>query len=514
MIDSLTRHIQDDLIETDICVIGGGPVGISLVSQFVGEPTRVLLLESGGESPNGATQSLNAGAIAGGPFTTLEDGRVRAFGGTTWNWAGQCLPLDDEVFERRTAIEATGWPFGALELEPYTERAARFFGIPHPTVPEEVWAEFDIPPPALDTRLLIAKHAAYAHPLNVGPEHLRAFRRSEAVTLMLHSTVIRLDPSGSGNRIEQVRIANLDGARAQVRARVFVLCCGAIENARLLLLTHEIASRNPTIGRFFQNHLRGVCARLEPVNRRALQDQFTTFRRRGRRYLPRLALSPDRQREAQVLASHANLAWTPPPSIVALRDLQQMRSLGGSIRNLGRVLRDLPELGKAGIRRARGLGSAPSSGEMWLVIDSEQAPDRHSRVSLGSGRDAMGQPEAVVDWRLGELERRTMRAMTEAVSTEFQRLALAVVRPTDWLDDPQSWAMHVTDTAHHSGTTRIGPTPADGVVDANCRVHGTGNLFVAGSSVFPTSGAANPTLAAVALALRLADHLKDGAIQA
>ena len=511
MIDSLTRHLQNDVIETDICVIGGGPVGISLVSQFVGETTRVLLLESGGESPNGAMQSLNAGAIVGGPFTTLEDGRVRAFGGTTWTWAGQCLPLDGEIFERRTAIEATGWPFGALELEPYTERAARFFGIPHPTVPEEVWAEFEIPPPALDTRLLIAKHAAYARPLNVGPAHLRAFRRSEAMTLMLHSTAIRLDLSGSGNRIEQVRIANLDGARARVRARVFVLCCGAIENARLLLLTHEIARRNPTIGRFLQNHLRGVCGLLEPMNRRALEDQFTTFRRRGRRYLPRLALSPHRQREAQVLASHANVAWTPPPSIVALRDLQQTRSLRGTIRNLGGVLRDLPELGKTGVRRRKGLGSAPSSGEMWLVVDSEQSPDRESRVSLGRRRDAMGQSEPVVDWRLGELERRTTRAMVDAVSTEFQRLGLAAVRPADWLDDAEDWTKHVTDAAHHTGTTRISSTPADGVVDENCRVHGVDNLFVAGSSVFPSSGAANPTLGAVALALRLADHLKNGA---
>jgi choline dehydrogenase-like flavoprotein len=103
--------------------------------------------------------------------------------------------------------------------------------------------------------------------------------------------------------------------------------------------------------------------------------------------------------------------------------------------------------------------------------------------------------------------------MVDAVSTEFKRLNLAVVRPAEWLGQPESWTAHISDAAHHSGTTRIAATAADGVVDENCRVHGVANLFVAGSSVFPTSGAANPTLGAVALALRLADHLKNGAIR-
>ena len=150
---------------------------------------------------------------------------------------------------------------------------------------------------------------------------------------------------------------------------------------------------------------------------------------------------------------------------------------------------------------------------MWLIVDSEQTPDRDSRVSLGHNRDAMGRPQAVVDWRLGELERRTMLAMVEAVSTEFKRLNLALVRPAEWLRQPETWKGHISDAAHHMGTTRIAATPTDGVVDEDCRVHRVANLFVAGSSVFPTSGAANPTLGAIALALRLADHLKSGAMR-
>ncbi len=148
-----------------------------------------------------------------------------------------------------------------------------------------------------------------------------------------------------------------------------------------------------------------------------------------------------------------------------------------------------------------------------MVVDSEQGPNSDSRVSLGDDRDQLGLPMATVDWRLGELERRTMGAMVEAVAAEFLRLNLAIVWPAEWLTDAAEWPAHVSDSLHHIGTTRMAPTPADGVVDENCRVHGLANLFVAGTSVFPASGAANPTLAAVALGLRLADHLKSGAVR-
>ena len=488
MIDSLTRHPTGAVFEADLCVIGGGPVGIAIAREFVDGGIRVLMLESGGERPDEATLSLNRGAVVGGPFTTIEDGRVRALGGTTWKWSGRCLPLDAEALERRPWVPATGWPFGAEELDEYTERAAGFFGIRDPRFAGDVWSEFGVTQPMFDTEVLIAKNTIFAQPLNSGHAHLKAIRRSSSVTTTLHATVVRIVLSETGEHVEQVEVAGLDGARARVRARAFVLCCGAIENARLLLLTPEIAKRHTTIGRFLQNHPRASCARLEPIDRRTVQDQFTMFFRRGRRrYWPRLALSPQRQRAEKVLASHANIRWTRPRSI---RDLAA-----------------------AGLRRVRGLASAPRSGEMWLIVDSEQAPNRYSRVSLGRDRDVMGLPQPVIDWRLGELERRTMLAMVEAVSTEFNRLGLAEVQPAAWLDQPGTWTKHVSDAAHHMGTTRIATTAAEGVVDEDCRVHGVTNLFVAGSSVFPASGAANPTLGAVALALRLADHIKSGVIR-
>jgi choline dehydrogenase-like flavoprotein len=142
-----------------------------------------------------------------------------------------------------------------------------------------------------------------------------------------------------------------------------------------------------------------------------------------------------------------------------------------------------------------------------LKILVEQAPNRDSRISLASDCDDLGLPKARVDWRLTEMERRTTRVFTDVLDAEFRRLGLGKLTATDWLDGDE-WTSFFEDAYHPTGTTRMSSDPAVGVVDGDCRVHGVEGLYVCGSSVFPTSGYANPTLTIVALAVRLADHLR------
>jgi choline dehydrogenase-like flavoprotein len=142
-----------------------------------------------------------------------------------------------------------------------------------------------------------------------------------------------------------------------------------------------------------------------------------------------------------------------------------------------------------------------------LQTHAEQAPNPDSRVTLSRRRDRLGVPLPKVDWRLTSLDRRTAEVMVHTVAEEFRRLGLGEVRPQPWLADPR-WIRHASDSFHHMGTTRLGSDPTTGVVDPNCQIHGVRGLFVAGASVFPAAGFANPTLTIAALAIRLADHLK------
>ncbi len=145
-----------------------------------------------------------------------------------------------------------------------------------------------------------------------------------------------------------------------------------------------------------------------------------------------------------------------------------------------------------------------------LRISLEQAPNSVSRVSLSRKRDALGLNQARVDWRLTDLERRTAETMTKTVDAEFRRLGLGQLRVACWLinNDSEDWAKNFIEAYHHMGTTRMAEDPKKGVVNSDCQVHGVAGLYIAGGSVLPTSGYANPTLTIIALALRLADHLK------
>jgi choline dehydrogenase-like flavoprotein len=145
---------------------------------------------------------------------------------------------------------------------------------------------------------------------------------------------------------------------------------------------------------------------------------------------------------------------------------------------------------------------------MILHNDSEQLPNPTSRVSLGSKRDALGLQEVVLDWRLTAEDKRHVNATHRLLGSEIGRAAFGRLRYM--LDeDDTTWPEDLRGAEHHMGTTRMHRDSAKGVVDENCRVHGLANLYVAGSSVFPTGGVANPTLTIVTLALRLADHIKE-----
>jgi choline dehydrogenase-like flavoprotein len=154
--------------------------------------------------------------------------------------------------------------------------------------------------------------------------------------------------------------------------------------------------------------------------------------------------------------------------------------------------------------------------DLYVITRGEQAPNPDSRILLSDKRDALGQRRADLDWQMTDIDKHTAKIMAKVIDAEFRRLGLGTMEPAAWLDEPgPKWPVDLTvgnhpiANYHQMGGTRMSDDPSKGVVDANCRVHGYDNLYVAGSSVFVTSGWANPTLTIAALALRLADHLSD-----
>jgi choline dehydrogenase-like flavoprotein len=149
-----------------------------------------------------------------------------------------------------------------------------------------------------------------------------------------------------------------------------------------------------------------------------------------------------------------------------------------------------------------------------LEVMCEQLPNPDSRITLSDRRDPLGMRISRIDWRVSEEEARAMRRITELMLEQLSRMGLEPPVLEEWVRDGATFPDTIRDIAHPTGTTRMADDPACGVVDAQCQVHSVHGLFLAGSSVFPTAGHANPTQMIVALAVRLSDTLKDHAAAA
>jgi len=499
----------EEPLRADVCVIGAGVAGLAIVSALLDTGVSVVLVESGAEPPHGDEEVLNEGETPE-PFNGLR-GRSRGFGGTMRVWPGQCLPFAPADLAPREWVPGSGWPVAGEELARWYPPALEFFGLPRDVFEQDVFAAFRLRRPQLDGARLAMPISAFAP----APDRSRAFvprlREARDVKVVTRATAVRLVPAESGRTVERVELRSLGGAAGVVEARHVVLCAGGIENPRVLLAS-GIANDRDTVGRFFQDHVvsrAGTIAALDPVR---LQTTFgVLFRRRLRRY-PRLALAPAEQAARRVLACGINVtAEAPEAAQAALRLVRGLRTRRVPAReDLVSVLRGAPELAAAAARRyGRGWSPAPRRGPIGLLLIGEQAPSRESRVTLSVRTDPLGVPLPRVEWRIGELERETLVAAGEVVTAEFRAAGLGEVSLDPRLLDPDEWRDAVFDSFHHCGATRMSSDPSDGVVDEHCRVHGLANLHVAGSSVFPTSGYANPTLTIAALALRLAARLRE-----
>jgi len=303
-----------------------------------------------------------------------------------------------------------------------------------------------------------------------------------------------------------------------------VLACGGLENPRLLLAANRqikvgLGNQRDWVGRCFMEHPHLNAARALVADPAVLS--FYTHGQggghgQGLEVVGCLNQSPERQRAGQLLNFDALFTVDDigESGFAALRRIWSAAGQGEWPDHLGadlwQALIDLDDTaaGLAGRFGLRDYQPDTASFRMWC--SAEAAPDPDSRVKLGDRLDALGMPEIALDWRLSELDKRSLLAGHQAVAEELGRTGLGRLQIAEWLTaDDDRWSPSLEGGDHHIGTTRMSLDPGQGVVDPSSRVHGIANLYVAGSSVFPTSGSANPTLTIVALALRLAEHLKE-----
>ena len=503
----------------DLCVVGTGAAGLTIASEMLGTPLNVVLVESGGLDFELPTQALYDVDISGLPHPGSTQGRFRVCGGSTTKWGGQALPLMPSDFERREWVAHSDWPISFDEVRRYYPRAYRFLSVDERNFDTDLFSYLGVRPPAFDVQRVWYHFSKWSPHPDLRQHYLAALRDSRHCTLLLHANVTSIVLEPDFGRVRQIEVQSLDGRKATVRAKVFVLCVGGIESARLLLSNRKqrpngIGNELDLVGRFFQDHPSAMIGRLRSADPAGAQQRFNVFHKRGLKYSVRCTATPEWQRKRRTLNVSMGMTFEQDDAT-----LQNLKDIYGALRQrrfgpdlVGKVWRTALHPSAAVVptyhfvvhRRSFSPG-AP----MLIGFTSEQEPNPESRILLSEKVDALGMPRANVRWKLTELTRHTIREFAGTLGEEFRRAGIGEIELQPWVfEDSSPWTMHITDQFHHIGTARMSDSPRTGVVDQNCQVHGVTNFYIGGSAVFPTSGHSNPTLTIIALCMRMADLLK------
>jgi choline dehydrogenase-like flavoprotein len=523
------RRLRGTAIEADVAIVGAGAAGIALAMEFASGPARVALIEAGDLEHRHATQFLYLGENVGRRNYSTVFSRFRRFGGSTTRWGGQCRPFDPIDFEVRDGFDSTGWPFSFTHLEPYYRRAQQVCMLGRFDYDPAGWLDRFGGALRVSGELLQTRIYQFSHPTDFGLAYRERLRAAGNVDVYLNANLVEVLTDPDASRVTGLSLATLNRGRVTVRARHYVLACGGIENARLLLVSRGarpqgLGNDHDLVGRYFMDHPYFFPGYFEPAHKELDRSLYVIegYEQVGstQKVHAAISLSDRVLRQERLNGASLYLLRRPRYKAVApyvskgghafnhlLEALQHRDHPDG---RLGQDLRDLATdvagAGRTAWDRLGGILRRDPVLALRVVI--ETTPCRESRVTLGERRDRLGMPRVRVDWRVNEHDKRGYEHLMAVLRSELPRLGLGrLVEHGLYGDD--GWPRSMLGGKHHIGTTRMHKDPALGVVDADCKVHGLDNLYVAGSSVFPTSGYANPTLTIVALAVRLADLLKE-----
>jgi choline dehydrogenase-like flavoprotein len=531
---SIQDRFTPDGTEADVCVVGAGPVGIAVAIASAQAGLSVLLLEAGNEDPRPSDVAPSDEVIAEGRHAPIGIAVSRALGGTSAWWGGRCVPYDDIDFVAREYIAEARWPIDHKAISRWYAKASNFFGCGR--------AVFAAQASPVGT-LRFDELERWASERNMGRLHRAQLANSPRIRLCLNCEVrgLRLMPDGSN--VDALLVS--DGQK--IRARSYVLACGGLGTARLLLLLQaqwprHFGSNNGVLGRFYTGHISGKIADLVLSNP-AKAHQHDFFLLDGAYARRRFTIPTNVQLAKRIFntvfwadnppfheAAHASgtlsliwLALACPPlgrrlvseairvNHVGPQPHAPMAHLANVVRQPLRVAGDLGRIVRERFLRPRrkpGLLLFNTSGRYALHFHAEQEPRLENYVRLSNRVDSHGLPQVEIAFNYGRKDVQsviTAHALLDENLRQSGQGKLVYHLPRE--ERAASVEAQAGDGFHQTGLTRMGDTAATSVVNSDCAVYGIPNLFVASSGVFPSASQAAPTFAAVALGFRLADHL-------
>jgi len=510
-------HPQD--IFADVCIVGAGAAGITIAREFIGTNVKVCLLEAGGLEYQADSQKLYEASTSGFERRPTTATRLRYFGGTTNLWSGACAPFLDSDMDDRPWIKYSDWPIRQSDISKYYLKTAKILDLNDDDFSLRASWRKGIPSFNADKTQLETRVFKMSPPTRFGNKFQSQLSEEKNIQVLLNSPAINFLLSEDTGSISQVVFKPKNGKIAKVTAKTVVLACGGIENPRLLLLSKSQKKRGlgnsyDQVGRYLADHIRCWPASLHTRNPEKimlpLEMAWTGPRGASTKVNHAFGLTKKEKQNLKVAGSWVYLKLTEHQDS-GYRALQHLSKSDQNVfSDLSKIATGFDEVTINLWRKFftdRESWINPSSLE--LQFEFEQTPHPDNRIILINELDSLGLPKAHLNWSLREADIHTIKTTVNAVGHKLSVEGMGRIKLADWfMDSPEKWSGNVLDTSHPSGTTKMSLSPATGVTDGDCQVWGVDGLYCAGSSLFPTAGSSNPTFTIVAMALRLADHIK------
>jgi|SaaInlV_120m_DNA_4_1040238.scaffolds.fasta_scaffold06143_3 choline dehydrogenase-like flavoprotein len=520
--DAKKMEVKDIISTNSVCIIGGGVAGIILALEISRRKLNVIVLESGTDVFDESTQVLYKAQSFPAIFPNPHYSRLRMLGGSSNHWENSTERFDPIDFEKRSWISNSGWPINYSDIEKYYPEAETYCGVNGGGYDLPSWLDQlkieDLSESSKRLYTSIIKSAV--PPTNFYRKYKNELARSRRIQVYKNANVTDIIFNESKNKVNGVVFQSDPGKKFSITAGQFILCAGGIENARLLLhfnkkYNDKLGNQYDNVGRYFMEHpvIRG--AHFYPFSKTVPQI-YSGYFHESKLVKARLKLNREQLESHKTYNLRTILVKQPYSTLSHGISSAHILKQGYIDENFGlhlsNILKDYDVIADAFSRKIADFPLIKNEDyeyDYQVLAMIEQTPYRNNRVYLGHKLDKFGLPKVKIDWTVTQIDRDMAWKSLELFAVDPAINKHGRVRLLYERDD-RIWYDQLGFSQHHIGSTRMAENYSDGVVGADSKVYGTKNLFIAGSSVFPTGGHVPPTLTIAAMAIKLGNEIYIG----